>query len=293
MSDTSDKAGFAESVKNLEMMEAGRSALPRLPLMARLDGRAFHTLTRKFDRPFDAGMSFSMIETAKALVEEFDPCCAYTQSDEITLAWLEPNLFDGRFQKMTSVLAGYASAIFHNLIQAAKASNAPKQVACFDCRVWQVPTVQDVIDVFVWREDDATKNSLSMAAQSVYSHKQLMGVNSAQKHDMLHAKGINWDKYPVHFKRGVYLKRVVVERKLTPEEIMALPEKARSKVADRIVKRNVISVLNMPPIRKYKEACRVLLGADLAEPVVRYEVVSADPLEYKAKSLMNCAEREE
>ena len=278
-----DKVGFGDRIKALELVEAGRTAMPRLPLLARLDGRAFHTLTRGFDRPFDPDMSSSMVLTAQALVEEFDAVCAYTQSDEITLAWLEPNLFDGRFQKLTSVLAGYASVVFATAISEWKKS-AIKQVPCFDCRVWQVPTFQDVIDVFVWREDDATKNSITMAALAHYSHKELHGVDSAAKHEMLFKKGVNWNDFPAHFRRGVYLRRILEDRPLTDAEWLRIPEKKRPP-RDLLVRRSRVDVLDMPPIRKYLEADRVLLGIKLPEANdTKYEVLSHKPLRYGKKA---------
>lgn len=276
-----DGASFGDSIKALEMAEAGRKALPRLPILARLDGRAFHSLSKGFDRPFDAGMSHSMLLTTEALVEEFDAVCAYTQSDEITLAWLQPCVFDGRIQKLTSVLAGFASSVFSTAIQAHYPNL--RQVPCFDCRVWQVPAIQDVIDVFVWREDDATKNSITMAAQSLYSHKELHGVNSAQKHEMLFKKGVNWNDYPAHFKRGVYLKRVVSERRLSAEEWTRIPEKKRP-ARDLMVRRSKVDVLDIPPIRKFPEATQALLGVDpRGESSMQYEIVSASPLRFGPK----------
>lgn len=281
MGKNSTALGFGDRIKELEQHEAGRKALPRLPVMARLDGRAFHSFCRGFTRPFDEAMSSAMIQTAGALVEEFHPVCAYTQSDEITLAWLEPNLFDGRFQKLTSVLAGYASVVFSKAILEKKPGI--RQVPCFDCRVWQVPSLQDVIDVFVWREDDATKNSITMAAQAYYSHKELHGVDSADKHELLFKKGVNWNDFPTHFKRGAYLKRLVEDRPLTEQEWLRVPEKKRPP-KDLLVRRNKIEVLGMPPIRKCLEADRVLLGVKLPEEdTIRYEVTSSKPLRYEKK----------
>lgn len=278
------KVGFGDRIKALERIEAGRIAIPRLPILARLDGRAFHTLTKNYDRPFDLDMSNSMIQTAQALVEEFDAVCAYTQSDEITLAWLEPNLFDGRFQKLTSVLAGYCSVVFATAISEWKGDRTG-QVPCFDCRVWQVPTLQDVLDVFVWREDDATKNSITMAAQAYYSHKELHGVDSAAKHEMLHKKGVNWNSYPAHFRRGVYLKRVLEKRPLAEHELERIPTRNRPKPGT-LVTRSKVAVLDMPPIRKFKEADRVLLGIQLPEvDEVRYEVLAESPLHYGKKKI--------
>ena len=138
--------GLGDRCKDLEQREASRAAMRGLPLLARLDGRAFHTFTRGLTRPYDPAMSRCMIETARTLVEETQARVAYTQSDEITLAWYEPAdaattyLFDGRWQKLGSVLAGLASARFNQLV----AEHLPAKAALlphFDCRLWQVPTL--------------------------------------------------------------------------------------------------------------------------------------------------------
>src|SRR5437868_6317488 len=113
---TQDTLG--DRCKRFEMAEAGRKAMPGLPVLARLDGRAFHTFTRGLLRPYDTRMTHCMVETTRFLIEQLEACIGYTQSDEITLAWYEPPgsttayPFDGRFQKLTSVLAGLASARF-------------------------------------------------------------------------------------------------------------------------------------------------------------------------------------
>lgn len=277
-----EQVRFGDRIKALEQAEAGRAAMPRLPVLVRLDGRAFHSLSRGFDRPFDAAMADSMAITAGLLVEEFDAVCAYTQSDEITLAWLEPNVFDGRFQKLTSVMAGYASVVFATQLAKRKPAGS-RQIPCFDCRVWQVPSLQDVIDVFVWREDDATKNSITMAAQAHYSHKELHGKTGVEKQEMLFKKGINWNDFPAQFKRGAYLKRIVEDRPLTEEEWLRIPEKKRP-ARDLQVKRSRVVPINMPPIRKFLEADRILLGVKLGnEDSRRYEVCSGDPIKYRLK----------
>src|SRR5262245_47028434 len=116
------KDGLGERCKTFELAEAGRRAMRGLPLLARLDGRAFHTFTRDLNRPYEHGMSMAMIETTRYLVQEMTALIGYTQSDEITLAWYEPSqsesdyAFDGRFQKLASVLAGMASAKFCQLL---------------------------------------------------------------------------------------------------------------------------------------------------------------------------------
>jgi tRNA(His) guanylyltransferase len=240
------KDPIGDRCKEYEMLEAGRKAMPGIPLMARLDGRAFHTFTRGLARPYDVRFSNCMIETMKALVEEFHPLTGYTQSDEISLMWLVPAdsssqyPFDGRFQKLTSVLSGYASAVFLREVQ----KNLPEkatEIPCFDARVWQVPSLQDAYDVFCWREADAVKNSITMAASAYYSHSALQGVGSSEKQELLHKKGVNWNNYPPFFKRGVYCQRQSVEKTLTEEERLRIPEKFRP-APDQLVTRTVIEI---------------------------------------------------
>jgi tRNA(His) guanylyltransferase len=263
--------GLDDRCKRYELAEAGRSAMRGLPLLARLDGRAFHTFTRGLRRPFEPGMSTSMIETTRYLVQEMTALIGYTQSDEITLAWYEPSsstseyAFSGRFQKLASVLAGLASAKFVQLVAKHLPSKAD-ETPCFDCRVWQVPTLADAADVFVWREDDASKNSVSMAASAHYSDAELDGKNGSQKQEMLFGKGVNWNDYPSFFKRGSYLQRKTVDRTLTDEERARIPEPHRP-APDATFKRTQVVTLDLPPVRKIGNLVEVLFAR--AEPQPR------------------------
>ncbi len=256
------KDGLGDKCKAFEMAEAGRRAMRGLPLLARLDGRAFHTFTRDLRRPYEHGMSVAMIETTRYLVQEMNALVGYTQSDEITLAWFESSqsateyVFDGRFQKVASVLAGMASARFGQLVREhlpQKANETPH----FDCRVWQVPTLDDAADVFVWREDDATKNSISMAAGAHYRDADLDGKSSNVKQEMLWQKGINWNDFPPFFKRGSYLQRRTVERTLTDEERARIPEKHRPPEGATFQRTQVVE-LDLPPVRKIVNLTAVL-----------------------------------
>lgn len=251
-----------ESIKHLEEIETMRRMLPRIPVVARLDGRAFHTFTRDMSRPYDEDMQTTMEITTKELVGEFHALVGYTQSDEISLVWDEPILFDGRLQKLTSVLAGYASSVFAAEARAVWPNK--RMVPCFDCRVWQVPTLEDAVSVLAWREDDATRNSVSMAAQSVYSHKELHKKGRGEMMDMLHAKGINWNDYPMHFKRGIYVKRKVVERMLTRQEWQEIPE-AHRPPWDQLYKRGEVQVIDLPPIRQIENPVEVLFTKETRE----------------------------
>lgn len=262
--------GLGDRCKSFEMAEAGRRAMRGLPLLARLDGRAFHTFTRGLRRPYDEAMSRCMTETARFLVQEMNARVGYTQSDEITLAWYEPSqsaaeyAFDGRFQKLASVLAGMASARFCQLVGQllpAKADEVPH----FDCRVWQVPTLEDARDVFIWREDDATKNSITMAASAYYSDRELHGKDSAVKQELLWEKGVNWNDYPGFFKRGTYLQRRSFERALTEAERSQIPEAHRPLPGTLFTRYQVVE-LELPPVRKIGNLAAVLFESAAPEP---------------------------
>lgn len=264
----SDKDTFGDRMKLYEMAEAGRRCMPLLPVIARLDGKGFSKFTKGLNRPFDERLSKLMMETVKYLVQDTNAVCGYTQSDEITLAWYSDKtdsqiFFDGRLQKMVSVLAAKCSVKFNSLLP----NFIPEKIGkepIFDCRVWTVPNLNEGANCFLWREADATKNSISMAASEYYSHKALMGKNSSEKQEMLYQKGINWNDYPTFFRRGVYVQKRETYRTFTIEEINKLPEKhAARKDPNVIVCRNEIRVLDLPPLKGISNRVNVLFfGAD-------------------------------
>lgn len=260
-----DKMG--DRLKMFEGIEAGRILIPNLPICVRVDGRAFHTFTRGMNRPYDERMSKAMIETMKYLVKKTDACIGYVQSDEISLVLSDSKepLFGGRVQKLTSIIAAMATAKFNDEIHK---SFPDKPLAEFDCRVWNVPSRTEAANTILWREFDATKNSISMAARSVYSDNQLLGKNSSDKQELLWQKGINWDKYPVFFKRGTYARRVVMERKLTPDELKDLPEHHEArKNPDMVFTRSEIKEIEMPIFSAVENREAVIF--DGAEPKVK------------------------
>lgn len=213
---------FGDRVKELESLSAKSLLDENLPICVRIDGKAFHTYTKGLERPYDKRLSDAMIETMNYLIEKSDARLGYTQSDEISLVFFktanyQQNFFGAREQKLTSVLASMATAKFNDIVQ----KTIPEKngiFAFFDCRVWNVPTLKDAADVFVWRQDDAIKNAVSMAASAYYSHKELHAKNSVTKMNMLREKGVVWDDYPDFFKSGTFAMRrymqVEIEEKM-------------------------------------------------------------------------------
>lgn len=215
-------------MKRYEAQETGRLLIPGLPIMARLDGRAFHALTRNMDRPYDEWFMWAMDLVTERLVEREHPTLAYTQSDEITLCWIPRGVdyqpsFGGAVFKLTSVLASFAGAAFPADSPRIPSLSFPH----FDCRVWNVPSLVEAYNVFRWREQDAIRNSISMLAQAHFSHRELLGVSNVQKHEMLHGIGINWNDQPARFKAGAYFKRTTRLVELNAEQLARIPEKHR------------------------------------------------------------------
>ena len=208
----------------------------RTPVIIRIDGKAFHTFTRGFVKPFDDILVETMQDTMKYLCENIEGCVlGYTQSDEITLvlcdykkltsqAW-----FDNNIQKMCSISASIATLEFnrkfcenkdrwimntHNcaysnedmLEKWFKIRNAYDDAdfhgALFDSRAFNIPK-EEVNNCLLWRQQDATRNSIQSVAQANFSHKQLQNKNCSELQEMLfQEKGINWNNIPTHLKRG-------------------------------------------------------------------------------------------
>lgn len=269
---------LGDRMKMYEGAEAGRRLMPLLPIIARIDGRTFHSFTRGMERPYDSRFSRCMVEATMHLMRETNACMGYTQSDEITLAWHSTDMrsqvwFDGRVQKMVSQLAAHATLAFYRAVQQHLPDYADR-LPTFDARIWNVPNRVEGANVFLWREWDATKNSISMAAQAHYSHSALHGKNGAQKHDMLHAKGINWNDYPAFFKRGVYVQRRAESTPFTAEELEKLPPKhaARTNPA-LVVERHVVRELDLPPLSKVTNRAEVIF--DGVQPRFTLEELAA------------------
>lgn len=252
MSGDSDE--FGDRMKAYEASETARAFKPSMPIYARIDGRSFSRFTRGMNRPFDARMIASMVETTQRVVRETHARIAYTQSDEISLVWLsdlpgaEP-LFGGKVHKLTSVLASLTTACFHRAIGkhfCIESERLLDMLPHFDARVFQLPTKMEAANAFLWRAMDARKNSVSMAARAHFSAKSLHGKDQAAMRAMLASGGVDFESaYPPCFKWGTWVRRVVAERRLTDNELARIPEKYRPAI-DAPVLRSNVEVIAMP-----------------------------------------------
>lgn len=219
MKNNQSKDALGDRMKGYEKL-VQQKFMPRLPIIVRLDGKGFSKWTKKFKRPFDMRMSIAMIETTRKLVKETSALIGYTQSDEITLVLYQKDhrsqvYFDGKICKIHSILASMTTAYFNEHIKTTfkdTPGDIPSNLPLFDCRAFQVPTLEEAANCVLWRELDATKNSVSMATRAYYSHSQVVNKNQSDMMDMLIEKGINWNDYPAFFKRGRFIRREKVEK---------------------------------------------------------------------------------
>ena len=192
--------------------------VPKMPVLIRLDGKAFHTLTRGIEKPWDERFNLCMKAAAIALCEQVQGCqLAYVQSDEIQLLLVDyqsiktQGWFDYEVQKMCSISAAVASVAFREAFRGWFPDRADNATTLFDSRCWNLPR-EEVVNAFIWRQQDATRNSVSALAQAHFSHKRLHGKNTSQMQDMLMSeKGINWNDCPVPQKRGVCIVKEIYE----------------------------------------------------------------------------------
>ena len=209
---------FYEQIPKTKLMR-------RCPVVIRIDGKAFHTFTRGFQKPFDDLMVKSMQATMKYLCENIQGCVlGYTQSDEITLILVDYKKlnssawFDYEVQKLCSVAASMATMafnkFFYNMVMEETAGgeftegiagihlNAAEKGAMFDARAFNIPK-EEVTNLIYWRQVDAKRNSIQSVGQAYFSHKELDKKSSDMIQCMLfEERCVNWNDYPTHLKRG-------------------------------------------------------------------------------------------
>ena len=227
--DNSDLAkrmkGYYEQVSTTRLMR-------RTPVIIRIDGKAFHTFTRGFQKPFDEVLIQTMHDTTQYLCENVQGCVlGYTQSDEISLVLVDYQRFetsawfDYEIQKMCSIASSMATMSFNKFFEKNVEEflnehgypktdcvkyadlisvylNAVNKGAMFDARVFNIPK-EEVTNCIYWRQLDASRNSVQMVGQANFSHKELQNKSCNDIQDMLMLqKNINWNDFPTYQKRG-------------------------------------------------------------------------------------------
>lgn len=219
------KDELGERIKS-QYEDRARYSLPRRTYsIIRIDGKAFHSYTKGLKRPFDEELIEDLDKAVINSLRDIQGAqFAYVQSDEISIlltdfektttdAW-----FDGNIQKICSVSASLVTAEFNKFRYSRYLQEKQwksgfsvfydflnKDLAYFDSRIFTIPDKTEVYNYFIWRWKDCCRNSISMVAQSNFSHKELHGKSSSEEQDMLMEKGINWSKLPEHHKNGRFI----------------------------------------------------------------------------------------
>lgn len=226
-----DKTTLGDRMKNNYENISRYYLTRRMPIIIRIDGKSFHTFTKCFKKPFDDILVKTMQDTMKYLCENIQGCVlGYTQSDEISLVLVDyaefttDAWFGNNLQKMCSVSASMATLAFNkaftrNISKQSKRfyteyleekdasyietlEIAMNKGAMFDSRVFTIPK-EEVCNYMLWRQQDATRNSILSVGQANFSHKDLHGKSCNNIQDMLMTqKGINWNDCATTLKRG-------------------------------------------------------------------------------------------
>lgn len=245
-----DRSSIGERMKGYEDSQKTR-LMSRVPVMIRLDGNAFHTFTRGFKRPFDEIMTEAMHRTMKYLCENISGCVlGYTQSDEITLLLIDYKktnqqpYFGYVKRKVETISASMATMAFNKsfmdvlyeaIEKETKGITSEKELsaignrykkyfrkagkAMFDSRAFNIPEFE-VVNEFIWRQQDCVRNSIQSVGHANFSDARMHKKNVSQIQDMLmEEKGINWNNFPTHLKRGACcIKKPFVFNEGTDEE---------------------------------------------------------------------------
>lgn len=254
---------LADRMKGYE--EVARTSFPRrMPLIIRVDGKAFSKLTAKYKKPgqpFNGDFVQIMNEVAKALCQEIQGAkMAYVQSDEASVLvhgyekFESSPWYDNQCQKIVSVSAAIAAATFTlnswKLCSTTEATGKEDFTPVyFDARAFVLPE-HDVANYFLWRQQDATRNSVQMLARSHFSHKECEGKSCEMMKVMLCEKNVKWDDLPGGLRRG----RIVIKR---PEE-----HTINASGENRTVMRSTWSAEDAPTFSQNRSFFAVMLATE-------------------------------
>lgn len=215
---------LAERMKDYERVSK-ISLMKRMPVIIRIDGCHFHTFTRGFNKPFDEVMAKAMWKTTVSLCQKIQGCVmGYTQSDEISLVLCDYQTYETegwynyQVQKICSVAASLATLYFNKYFEELAMFNCydfsdeqrymTAEGASFDARCFNL-SKEEVCNYLIWRQQDATRNSIQAMAQSLYSQKEIQGLScNALQNKMLTEKNVNWNNLCVCLKRGAAVTKV-------------------------------------------------------------------------------------
>lgn len=246
-----DKSSLGDRMKFYESWGSSSKNLAKgLPTIIRIDGKKFSSWTKNLEKPFHSNLNKVFRRTSYRMMKEHfgEVVLAYGQSDEVSFL-LRPTSYvsDGQFgnkrEKLVSLSASMFTAIF-NEEKNKYIDLSKKELAFFDSRVFQVPSLIEAYNVILWRQQDAIRNSISMLAQTHFSHNKLHGKSQNNMLKMLSEINIEWNDLPIFLQRGWTILRR--KKEILPEDLVGMPEVFRPK--EPIMRRIIEEDLNMPEL---------------------------------------------
>ena len=271
-----NQRSLADRMKTYEAVTTGTCLIEKLPIYARIDMRAGHSFCRGLEKPFDSAYMNAMKTATAYVVEETGAAFGYCQSDESSFAWADDTKipFGTRLFKLESVLASmFTAAFFKACIGTKLERKLERMLPTFDCRVCNMPTLEEVANMLLWRERDSVKNSITLLALEYYSTKQIDKKNSDDKIRMLKdEKGVDYySAVSEECRCGAYFHREVYNKILSDEELRKIPAKnwpEPNEAGMRMVTRSRISQFFIGmPLNDVENKVAVLF--DGAKPIKR------------------------
>ena len=213
---------FGDRMKRYERATTETLLDHTLPVYVRIDMRAGHTFCRGLKKPFDEDYASAMKEATRYLVDKTGAILGYTQSDEISLVYENTTKmpFGSRLFKLESVFASMATAAF--IVDGMKTSLKDRIMAnppSFDCRVINLPNLDEAVNMVLWRVKDCFKNSVTLLALEHFSNKEIHKKDTDDKIKMLRGKNVYWDAYPEYFRYGSFFVKEQYSKTFSIEEV--------------------------------------------------------------------------
>lgn len=223
-----NRRSLGDRMKTYEAITTERKLIEQLPIYGRIDMRAGHSFCRNLNKPFDLDYVNAMKTATAYVVEETGAVVASTQSDEASFLWLDDTKvpFGTRLFKLESVIASmFTSVFFKACLGTSLEEKALSMLPTFDFRCCNLPSLSEAVGMFLWRERDSIKNSITLLALEHFSNREIHKKNSDDKIQMLKEIGVDYyTAIPEDLRNGAYFRRELYQKTLTEEELLKIPE---------------------------------------------------------------------
>lgn len=264
-----NQESLGDRMKRYEAITTEVNLIERLPIYARIDMRAGHTWCRGLDKPFDEAYANAMKAATSYIIEKAGAILGYCQSDEASFCWVDHTKvpFETRLFKLQSVLASMFTGAF---IKACLGTKLEKKlensIPAFDCRVMNLPSLTEAANMFLWREKDSIKNSITLLALESFSNNEIHKKNGDEKIEMLKTKGIDYFKaIPEDLRCGAYFRRELYNKELSDDELKKIPEKNWPAVDENgkrsVIRSHVVQFSNGMPLFEMSNKVEVLFSS--------------------------------